>query len=65
VGNLFLTTVAATGLAGAAETTRWRLAGGAGTASRLCNKNTVAAPAAAVKITDSATAAADGNSVAW
>lgn len=66
MSNLFLTTISmASAVPAGAEVTAWKLAAAAGGASRLCNKNTVAAPVAAVKVTDGSTAGSDGNTVAW
>lgn len=66
MSNLFLTTASMTAVVpSAAEATRWKLAAAAGGASTMCNKLTAAAPAAALKITDSTSTAADGNPVAW
>lgn len=64
--NLFLTnTSVSASVTGGTEVSRHKLASAAGTASTIHNKNTVAAPAAAVKITDGTGAGIDGNSVAW
>lgn len=66
MSNLFLTTISMTSaITTGAEVTAWKLAAAAGGASRVCNKNTVAAPATAVKVTDGSTAGTDGNTVAW
>lgn len=63
--SLYLTATVPAGLTSAAETTRWLLAGTAGASSRACNKNGAAGPTAPLKITDSALAGTDGNTVAW
>jgi hypothetical protein len=66
MSNLFLVnTDVSAAVIGGAETTRLRLGSAAGAASTVRNKNTVAAPAAAVKVTDGTGAGVDGNSVAW
>jgi hypothetical protein len=66
VSSLFLTTadMAAVTPSGA-ETTRHKLAGSAGLASTLRNKNTAAGPTVPLKLTDSTAAGTDGNAVAW
>lgn len=64
MSNLFLTNTAMT-ISAATETVRHRLGPAAGAASTMRNKNTSAAPAAAVKITDASVAGTDGSSIAW
>jgi hypothetical protein len=64
--NLFLVnTDVSTAVPNGAEVTRNLLASAAGVSSTLRNKNTVAAPAAPLKITDGSPAGADGNTIAW
>jgi hypothetical protein len=66
VSNLFLTNADVSSVVpNGAEVSRHKLAAAAGAASTVHNKNTVAAPAAAVKITDGTGAGTDGNVVAW
>lgn len=66
MSNLFLTNVSMTAdTPSGAEVTRHKLASAAGATSTLRNKNTVAAPASPLKLTDSATAGIDGNTIAW
>lgn len=66
MSNLFLTTASMTASTpGGAETTRWRLAGTAGPAAHVCNKNTAAGPVTPLLVTDSQTAGTDGNSIGW
>ncbi len=63
--DLYLTATAQTGVTSAAETTRHTLEFLPGVVSTMRNKNTSAAPASPVKMTDSAVAGTDGNTIAW
>ena len=63
--SLYLTTGVQTGVAGGAETTKWRAGGSAGGAATRCNKNGVAGPTVPLLVTDSQVAGTDGNTVAW
>lgn len=66
--NLFLTVTSMTSATpSGAETTRWKLAGGAGPLSgaRICNKNGAAGPTAPLLVTDSQATGTDGNTIGW
>lgn len=65
MSSLFLTNTVVTDATSAAETTRHRAAPSAGGAATIRNKNTVAGPTAALKVTDSAVEGTDGASIAW
>lgn len=64
--NLYLTSLDLTAtVTSGAETVRRKLAATPGASAALKNKNTAAAPASPLKITDSSTAGTDGSTVAW
>lgn len=64
--NLFLTnTDMAAVTPSGAEVTRHKANSAAGAASTVRNKNSVVGPVAPTKVTDSATAGTDGNTIAW
>jgi hypothetical protein len=63
--SVYLTSAAADAAVTAGSGTKWKADWAAGASSRLLNKNTAAAPASALQVTDSATAGTDGTVVSW